>query len=71
MRFDLNPPGHSNEDLGLRSHMHVSSDDDGMSVPAPVMSSFELLDIMVHGLVKTGRVRRHEDLAGLSGERAI
>jgi hypothetical protein len=58
VRFDLNPEDHDNEADGLRSHMHVSSDDDGMSVPAPVMSPYELLDVMVHGLVPTGRVRR-------------
>jgi hypothetical protein len=58
VRFDLNPEEHDNEADGLRSHMHVSSDDDGMSVPAPVMSPYELLDVMVHGLVPTGRVRR-------------
>lgn len=62
VRFDLNPPGHDNEDDGLRSHMHVNSDDDGMAVPAPVMSPFELLDIMVHGLIRTGRIRRRESM---------
>lgn len=58
VRFDLNPEGHGNEDIGLRSHVHINSDDDGMSLPAPVMSPIELLDVMVHGLVKTGRTRR-------------
>ena len=58
IRFDLNPPDHDNEADGLRSHMHINSDDDGMSVPAPVLSPYELLDAMVHGLVPTGRVRR-------------
>jgi hypothetical protein len=62
IRLDLNPPDHDNEADGLRSHMHINSDDDGMSVPAPVLSPYELLDVMVHGLVPTGRVRR-EDLA--------
>jgi hypothetical protein len=58
VRFDLNPKKHNNATDGLRSHMHVNSDDDGMSVPAPVMSPYELLDVMVHGLIRTGRVRR-------------
>lgn len=58
IRFDLNPEEHGNEADGLRSHMHVNSDDDGMSVPAPVMSPYELLDLMVHGLIPTGRIRR-------------
>ena len=58
VRFDLNPPDHDNEVHGLRCHMHVNSDDDGMAVPAPVMCPFELLDVMIHGLVRTGRQRR-------------
>jgi hypothetical protein len=58
VRFDLNPPAHENEADGLRSHLHINSDDDGMSVPAPVLSPYELLDVMVHGLVPVGRVRR-------------
>ncbi len=62
VRFDLNPPEHDNEADGLRSHLHINSDDDGMSVPAPVLSPYELLDVMVHGLVPIGRVRR-TDLA--------
>lgn len=63
IRFDLNPPGHENDEHGLRSHMHLDSDDDGMAVPAPVMSPFELLDIMVHGLIQTGRQRHRGALA--------
>ena len=57
VRFDLNGPEHDNEQHGMRSHMHINSDDDGMSVPAAVMTPFELLGIMVHGLTRTGRQR--------------
>lgn len=58
VRFDLNPPGHPNQDDGLRSHLHLNADDDGLAAPAPVMSPFEILDLFVHGLGRTGRVRR-------------
>lgn len=57
VRFDLNPPGHENQQDGLRSHLHLSSDDDGFSIPAPVMSPFEILDLFIFGLRRTGRVR--------------
>ena len=57
VRLDLNPVGHTNEERALRSHLHVGSDDDGWSVPAPIFSPFEALDLMIHGLVPTGRVR--------------
>lgn len=49
IRFDLNPPGHDNEAVGLRSHLHPGSDD--LSVPSPLMSSLEVLDVFLHGLV--------------------
>ncbi|WP_437638370.1 hypothetical protein [Sorangium sp. So ce854] len=57
LRFDLNPPGHENEAEGLRSHLHLNSDDDGLAAPAPVMSPYELLDLFLHGLRRIGRVR--------------
>ena len=49
IRFDLNPPGHDNETIGLRSHLHPGSDD--LSVPSPSMSPLEILDVFLHGLV--------------------
>lgn len=58
VRFDLNPPGHENQDEGYRSHLHLNADDDGLAAPAPVMSPFEILDLFLHGLRRTGRVRR-------------
>lgn len=57
VRFDLNPPGHENEEHGLRSHFHLNADDDGLAAPAPVMSPFEILDLFLHGLCRTGRIR--------------
>ncbi len=63
VRFDLNPPqsaarpGGLPED-GLRSHVHLNADDDGLVAPAPVMSPFEILDLFLHGIRRTGRVRR-------------
>lgn len=58
VRFDLNPPGASPENDGLRSHLHLNSDDDGMAIPAAVMSPFEILDLFLYGLHRSGRVRR-------------
>jgi hypothetical protein len=58
VRFDLNPPGHDNQEDGLRSHVHLNADDDGLAAPAPVMSPFEILDLFLHGLRRMGRVRR-------------
>jgi len=58
VRFDLNPPDERAKVRdGLRSHVHINSDDDGLSAPAPVMSPFEILDLFLHGLFQTGRVR--------------
>jgi hypothetical protein len=48
IRFDLNPPGHDNETAGLRSHLHPGSDD--LSVPSPLMSPLEILDVFLRGL---------------------
>ncbi len=58
VRFDLNPPGSDNQEDGLRSHLHLNADDDGLAVPAPVMSPFEILDLFLHGVRRTGRTRR-------------
>lgn len=48
VRFDLNEPGHDNEDREIRSHMHPANDD--LLVPAPVMSPEELLDVLLRRL---------------------
>jgi hypothetical protein len=57
VRFDLNHDKHPNALLGLRSHIHLSTDDDGHSVPAAMLSPFEVLDIFLHRLRSEGRVR--------------
>lgn len=57
VRFDLNPPGHGNDDEGLRSHLHLGTDDEGYSVPAPVMSPLEILDLFLFRL-RDGARRR-------------
>ncbi len=64
VRFDLNPPWHSNADDGLRAHLHLGSDDDGMVVPSPLLSPYEVLDRFLYGLRRTGRVRRLGPRAG-------
>ncbi len=60
LRIDLNPPESTTTSQGHRSHLHVSSDDDGMSVPTAVVSPFEALDVFLHGLQNLGRIRRLE-----------
>jgi hypothetical protein len=55
VRFDLNPPGaHDNTLAGLRSHVHLGSDDDGFAIAAPIGSPFEMLDVLLHGVMATG-----------------
>ena len=49
--IDANEPGHSNEERGLRSHMHPGNDD--LLVPAPVLSPTELIDVLVRRLRNT------------------
>jgi hypothetical protein len=46
VRFDLNRPEHPNEYRGSRSHVHPGSDD--FSVPFPLLSPAELLDVILH-----------------------
>ncbi len=58
IRFDLNEPGHNNEGLGLRSHVHLNLDDEGFSVPTPIMQPLEVLDVLLFGLLPgVGKVR--------------
>jgi hypothetical protein len=47
IRFDLNPLGTSNDDRAQRSHLHPGTDD--WSVPSPILSPIELLDLLVFG----------------------
>lgn len=57
VRFDLNPQAHHNDDDGLRSHMHLGTDDDGFSIPAPIMSPLEILDLFLFRLRPATRQR--------------
>ena len=52
VRFDLNEPGHENQDLGLRSHLHPSHED--LQVPSPVLSPMEVLSFLLYRM----RLRR-------------
>jgi len=58
VRFDVNPPDHQNEAKALRAHLHLNVDDDGMAVPAPLLSPFEVFDLFIHGIRSMGRIRR-------------
>lgn len=57
IRFDLNPPGHPNESLGLRSHLHPGNDD--IQLPAPIMAPHELLELLLRepGSMRTRKPR--------------
>jgi len=48
VRFDLNLPGHDNEQHSLRCHIHCGSDD--FLLPAPMMTPTELLTLFTEGL---------------------
>jgi hypothetical protein len=45
IRFDLNLPGHENEESGLRSHVHPGTE--SWSLPAPKFAPDEILDLLV------------------------
>lgn len=46
VRFDLNEPGHDNEDDGVRSHFHPSHED--LQVPSPVLAPAEALSFLLY-----------------------
>lgn len=48
LRFDLNPPAHSNADVGMRCHFHPGNDD--LQAHAPLMVPVEILDLFIYGL---------------------
>lgn len=48
LRFDLNLPGHDNEDRGMRFHLHPGSDD--FMIPSPPMSPLEIINLFLYGL---------------------
>lgn len=45
LRLDLNLPGHSNGDVGLRAHLHPATDE--WSIPTPIVTPFEALDLLI------------------------
>jgi hypothetical protein len=47
LRFDLNPPGHANEKLSMRYHLHPGCDD--FRIHAPPMSPIEILNLFLYG----------------------
>jgi hypothetical protein len=47
VRFDLNFRGHSNDEAGLRSHLHPGNDD--LQLPSPVLEPLEALLVVLYG----------------------
>jgi hypothetical protein len=46
VRFDLNDRRHSNDDLGLRAHLHPGNED--LQLPSPLMDPVEVLNFMIY-----------------------
>ena len=57
VRFDLNPPANRRPDK-MRCHLHLNQNDDGLSVPAPLLHPVELLGLFIDDL-RQGKVRHH------------
>jgi len=55
VRFDLNLPGHANEAPGLRCHIHPGHDD--LQAAAPFMHPLDIIDLCLHGLTWTEKLR--------------
>jgi hypothetical protein len=55
VRFDLNFPGHDNQNDGLRFHFHPGSDD--LMIHSPPMSPVEILHLFLYGLEIPQKVR--------------
>lgn len=55
VRFDLNDRGHSNDDLGLRAHLHPGHDD--ILLPSPFLPPIEALGFVLY------RCRLRRDIA--------
>jgi hypothetical protein len=45
IRFDLNPPGHPNEERELRAHLHPGCDD--LLLPSLILEPLEALELML------------------------
>jgi hypothetical protein len=56
IRFDLNPPGHNNQDNALRFHCHPGSDD--LMVHSPAMNPLEILHLFLYGFEIPEKLRR-------------
>ena len=46
VRFDLNDRRHSNDDLGLRAHVHPGNDD--LQLPSPLLSPLDALNFLIY-----------------------
>ncbi|PSM31820.1 hypothetical protein [Haliangium sp. UPWRP_2] len=57
VRFDLNPPSNRRKDK-MRCHLHLNQNDDGLSVPAPLMHPLELLELFIYDF-RQGKVRQN------------
>jgi hypothetical protein len=55
LRFDLNEPGHNNQDRGKRFHLHPGSDD--LMIHSPPMSPLEILHLFLYDLEIPNRPR--------------
>ncbi|MEA5514097.1 hypothetical protein [Nodularia sp. UHCC 0506] len=55
LRFDLNPPGHDNQERGIRFHLHPGSDD--LMVHSPPMSPLEIIHLFLYDLKISERPR--------------
>lgn len=54
LRFDLNTPGHNNEEDGIRFHIHPGNDD--LMIPSAPLQPLEILHLFLYGLkLKEGR----------------
>jgi hypothetical protein len=55
LRFDLNLPGHDNEDRHMRFHLHPGNDD--LMIHSPPMSPIEILHLFLYGLALPDKLR--------------
>jgi hypothetical protein len=46
VRFDLNDRRHSNDDLGLRAHLHPGNKD--LQLPSPLMTPLDALNFLIY-----------------------
>lgn len=56
LRFDLNLPGHDNDQDAMRCHLHPGADD--ILVPAPLLGPLEALDLLVYEIRPRNSERR-------------